>query len=68
MKIRLTGDISGSRNGQKWPARGSIIELPDTEAASLCAQGMAVPVVEDNTETATAKGSTEKRARSTRRG
>jgi hypothetical protein len=37
-------DVSGTRNGQEWPRRGSVIELPDTEAMEYCASGMAEPV------------------------
>ena len=44
MKIRMKADVSGSRNGQPWPARGETLELPDDEAANLCANGMAEPV------------------------
>lgn len=67
MKIRLTGDISGTRNGDAWPPRGSEIELPDDEAAALCALRMAVPVVDDKVETAAVKDDSEKRAKPTRR-
>lgn len=44
MQIRLKVQISGTRNGQDWPRRGSVIELPDDEAAQYCAAGMAEPV------------------------
>lgn len=44
MRIRMTVDMSGTRNGQPWPARGAVVELPDDEAAGYCASGMAVPV------------------------
>ncbi|WP_262059672.1 hypothetical protein [Streptomyces sp. STR69] len=44
MKVRITGDISGSRNGVPWPKRGETIELPDDEGAQLCASGLASPV------------------------
>lgn len=37
-------DVSGSRNGAEWPPRGSVIDLPDDEAAQYCAAGMAEPV------------------------
>jgi hypothetical protein len=46
MRVRLLGDISGTRDGVNWPPRGSEIDLPDDEAAGLCGQGMAVPVVD----------------------
>lgn len=44
MKVRLKSDISGSRDGQAWPAAGEEIDLPDGEAASLIQTGVAVPV------------------------
>lgn len=42
----LLGDVSGTRDGQAWPPRGSVVELPDDEAAQLCRTQMARPVVE----------------------
>lgn len=53
MKVRMKGDITGTRNGEPWPPVGGEIDLPDEEAANLCAAGMAVPVKEDKVETAT---------------
>lgn len=38
--------ISGSRDGQSWPAVGEEIVVSDTEGAELCAQGYAEPVAE----------------------
>lgn len=52
MIVRLKGDISGTREGLPWPPRGSTVELPDDEAAQLCASGMAVPVPAGEVETA----------------
>lgn len=52
MKVRLRGDISGTRDGQDWPPRGTVIDLPDDEAASLCQTGMAVPVPADDVRAA----------------
>lgn len=46
MKVVLIGDITGSRDGRDWPPRGSIVDLPDDEAATLCRQRMARPVAE----------------------
>lgn len=55
MKIRMTVEMSGTRNGQPWPGRGTVAELPTAEAAHLCASGVAEPVAEPETvETATA--------------
>jgi len=44
MKIRMKGTISGTRNGQPWPARGVVAEFPDDEGADLCRAGIAEPV------------------------
>lgn len=35
MQIRLTVDISGTHNGQPWPRRGTVLDLPDDEAWPL---------------------------------
>lgn len=53
MKVRIKGDISGSRDGAPWPKRGETMELPDDEAAAMCASGLAAPVADtDDVETA----------------
>ncbi|HEY1177100.1 MAG TPA: hypothetical protein VGF17_13170 [Phytomonospora sp.] len=44
MKVRLTSEISGSRDGEAWPAAGEEIDLPAGEAEALIATGAAVPV------------------------
>jgi len=62
MKIRMKVDVSGARNGRAWPARGEVIELPDGEAADLCASDMAEPVADDDVETAVPADDSEKRA------
>lgn len=51
MLVKMTSDISGSRDGKPWPRHGFTIELPDWEARELIDQGMAeeapaTPVVE----------------------
>lgn len=43
MKVRLIFSISGTRNGEPWPARGGIIDLPADEAHNLISNGYAVP-------------------------
>lgn len=42
--MRMRVDVSGTRDGQPWPSRGSVIELPDDEGAEYCRSGMAEPV------------------------
>lgn len=42
MRVTMHHQISGTRDGAQWPARGEAIDLPDDEAAALIAQGAAV--------------------------
>lgn len=75
MKIRMRIDISGTRHGEwepgvfatrEWPRRGSVLELPDAEAAEYCDKGMADPVaVFAQAETAVPKVPVEERAEPT---
>jgi len=44
MKIRMIAEVSGMRNGVDWPPRGSVMELPDSEAEEYISAGLAVPV------------------------
>lgn len=46
MKVRMKATITGCRNGVNWPAPGETIDLPDNEAAEMCAAGYAEPVAE----------------------
>jgi hypothetical protein len=50
--VRLQGDISGTRDGQPWPPRGTRRSEEDLEAIDLCRNGMAVPVPADEVEVA----------------
>ena len=62
MKIRMRVSVSGTRNGQDWPPPGSVIDLPDDEAADYCANGMAEPVATfDKPEKAVVPDDVEKR-------
>lgn len=54
MKVRIKGDISGSRDGVPWPKRGETMELPDDEGAALCASGLAVPAADTDADVETA--------------
>lgn len=65
MIVRLVGDISGTRDGQAWPPRGTRIDLPDVEAMDLCRTGMAVPVPADEVEMAVVADDAEVRALTT---
>lgn len=46
MRVVMRLSISGTRNGETWPQRGSEVDLPDDEAESLIAQGMAEAAAE----------------------
>ncbi|MFL4904658.1 hypothetical protein ACJ6WF_16090 [Streptomyces sp. MMS24-I2-30] len=53
MRMKVT--LSGTRDGQEWPPRGELVDLPDDEAAHLLAGGLAekpkdhIPQVEEAT-------------------
>lgn len=69
MKVRMKLQISGTRDGQEWPAKGGEVELPDEEGAQLCASGLAEPLTDGNEpETATPPDAAEKRPGRTRKG
>lgn len=63
MKVRMKSDVSGTREGQPWPARGEVTDLPKEEALELCRNGMAEPVDArgDDVERATVRDDSEKR-------
>lgn len=42
MLVKMTSDISGSRDGKPWPRPGFTLDVPETEARELIDQGMAV--------------------------
>lgn len=66
MLIRMTGQISGTRDGSPWPPPGTDLELPGDEAIALIAQGMATPATPAKETAAAAPDDTE-RATTTRR-
>lgn len=47
MRVRLTSQISGTRNGEAWPPPGTEVDLPDDEAQSLLSGGTAVEAGHD---------------------
>lgn len=44
MRIQMTHHISGTRNGEPWPAPGGEIELPDDEALTVLRNRLGVAV------------------------
>lgn len=41
MRVKMRQRISGTRNGQVWPAAGESLELPESEARDLVRLGYA---------------------------
>ncbi len=54
MLVRMKIDMSGTFNGEPWPAAGGTIDLPDTVALKVitAGQGEAVPQRDADVETA----------------
>lgn len=58
MRVAMTVQITGTRDGRDWPAPGGVIDVPEAEAADLIRAGLAtavqgrpsVPTVETATE------------------
>lgn len=46
MRVTMLQQISGYRDGARWPAPGDDIDLPDSEAEQLIAQRIAKPTEE----------------------
>lgn len=42
MRVEMRAQISGTRNGEDWPAPGVLIDVPEVEAADLIRSGLAV--------------------------
>lgn len=62
MRVRMRIAISGTRDGVHWPPRGGEMDLPDSEAAGMCARGWAEPVaVRAEAEKAVPSADVEKR-------
>lgn len=76
MKVRMKVTISGTRDGQPWPARGAVVDLPAAEAEHLVAAGLAeapatskssgAPAEETATPKAAPETATPRRGRSTK--
>lgn len=46
MQVRMLVQISGSHDGQQWPNKGGVADLPDDEANKLIGAEMAEAVKE----------------------
>ncbi|MFF9582497.1 DUF7302 family protein [Streptomyces achromogenes] len=49
MLIRMLVEMpeGAARNGEPWPAKGAVVDLPTAEAAHLIASGIAEEATED---------------------
>jgi hypothetical protein len=54
VKVKMKVDVTGTRNGDPWPPREEVVDLPDDEARDLCAAGIAEPVPDAKVQKATA--------------
>ena len=55
MKVKMIAQITGTRDGEDWPRRGAVVDLPDVEAADLITNGYAIdPASVEDEETADA--------------
>ena len=52
MQVRLLATITGTRDGQDWPKRGEVTDLPSAEAVDLINAGIAEAVAVSSLETA----------------
>jgi len=50
MKVKIAADMSGTRNGQDWPKRGTVMDLPDDEARTMLDNGTAKELDADDPE------------------
>lgn len=46
MRVQLLTAITGTRDGQDWPAAGESVDLPDAEARDMIAAGLVVEVAD----------------------
>lgn len=49
MFIQMLSQITGLRDGVPWPPPGHVADVPDSEAALLIQNHMAVPAVDPDT-------------------
>lgn len=61
MKVRMNVSISGTHDGQPWPPKGDVVDLPSDHAAALCAAGHAEPVADTGVEKAVDERPVQKR-------
>lgn len=52
MRVKMVFDISGTHDGEEWPARGSEVDLEDSLALDLIRNGAAKPAGDKPVEVA----------------
>jgi hypothetical protein len=67
VKVRMKVELSGTWNGQSWPARGDVADVDDAIGARVCSAGLAEPVGDHKADVeTTTKADTSEKRRSTR--
>lgn len=66
MRVRMRVNMSGTRNGERWPTRGQVVDLPDREAKRLIANGLAAPADGGDVKETAVQPTPEKRKRATK--
>ena len=62
MRIQMIESVSGSFDGNDYPAIGEEADVSDEHGAELCASGHAVPVTKQAEKAVAPKGEARKRA------
>lgn len=55
MRVRMTVQITGTRDGVDWPRPGGVVDMPELEASDLVGAGLAVEVADAPAPEAPAK-------------
>ena len=54
MRVRMLVAVSGTRDGERWPGKGELLDVPASEASDLCAAGLAEMAAPERVERAVA--------------
>lgn len=54
MIVKMNVSVSGTRDGQPWPERGTLAEFDDVEAQALITNGVAVEASDEDIDAAIA--------------
>jgi hypothetical protein len=50
VRVRLLVDITGTRDGLRWPPAGGVVDLPAAEAATMIGGGLAVEAADGTSQ------------------